>query len=647
MENVLDSFLVEIGFRPNKSQLANIGKTLSSLGENVSRVSEKMSDSFGSIGQIASVGLKKLVPALGDVGSSLTNVLGIAAKTGTALTAGFSAAFNLASSLLKLQAAITLGFSSLVVAIVATADHIANAELEYQLLGMHMMMTTEQAKRFKIASDAVGASLQDIAFNPELRARFEEMRDLMATMEKGFGDNYRENMRSIRDFFWDIKKLGVELTQGILPATLNKIFNRFGVTIEGVQEKFDSFVNSIAKNIGPISDWIADKLTPVLKDAQVIFYDLWETGKDLWMIFGDVADMFATLINVFSGGSSKIDQNANSFEKFAQILQTVVHGLAVFVHGMSMAEHAVMHMVDAVFLALHGKFKEALAEFKVGLSDIDGVSGSILGSLAGTGTGAMSGTAIGAVVGGALFSEIPVVGTAVGAAAGGTIGGLFGGVSGAAGGGFLGAHNPLASHSSGDGSQYDLKKLTDIANKYNIPPALLASLAQSESGIRQTDADGHVITSSTGALGVMQLLRSTARDLGVNPLDADQNVEGGAKYLSQQLARFGGNMQEAIWAYHDGPGAVENFLRGRGVISAEAQKEANTVLGRMNTNAYAAMSPQNTTTHNSEQNITIQTNIHLPPGSNARDTAEVVDNKIRQTMRDNAMININRLQSNN
>jgi soluble lytic murein transglycosylase-like protein len=66
--------------------------------------------------------------------------------------------------------------------------------------------------------------------------------------------------------------------------------------------------------------------------------------------------------------------------------------------------------------------------------------------------------------------------------------------------------------------------------------------------------------SSAGAIGVMQLMPGTARQLGVtNPHDIGQNVAGGAAYLREQLERFGNNVPLALAAYNAGPGAVMKY----------------------------------------------------------------------------------------
>lgn len=64
--------------------------------------------------------------------------------------------------------------------------------------------------------------------------------------------------------------------------------------------------------------------------------------------------------------------------------------------------------------------------------------------------------------------------------------------------------------------------------------------------------------SHAGAIGLAQLMPETARILGVNPRDPQQNLEGGARYLKQQFRRFG-NWRHALAAYNAGPGAVEKY----------------------------------------------------------------------------------------
>ncbi len=114
------------------------------------------------------------------------------------------------------------------------------------------------------------------------------------------------------------------------------------------------------------------------------------------------------------------------------------------------------------------------------------------------------------------------------------------------------------------------KLVHEAANKYQVDPKLVSAVAEVESGGDQA------AESAAGAVGVMQLMPSTAAALGVNPYDKQQNIEGGAKYLRQMLDNFGGDVRKAVAAYNAGPNAVKKY--GDVPPYPETQEYVNKVL---------------------------------------------------------------------
>jgi soluble lytic murein transglycosylase-like protein len=86
--------------------------------------------------------------------------------------------------------------------------------------------------------------------------------------------------------------------------------------------------------------------------------------------------------------------------------------------------------------------------------------------------------------------------------------------------------------------------------------------------------------SSAGAVGLMQLMPMTARELGVNPFVPEQNVEGGVRYFAQLLKRFGG-LEMALVAYNAGPGYAVRFARGQAALYGETRDYVRRVLSRL------------------------------------------------------------------
>lgn len=91
-----------------------------------------------------------------------------------------------------------------------------------------------------------------------------------------------------------------------------------------------------------------------------------------------------------------------------------------------------------------------------------------------------------------------------------------------------------------------------MADRYGLDPKLLGKIMGTESA-----GDPNAI-SPKGAQGLMQLMPGTAKELGVDPSDPFQNIEGGARYFKQQRDRFGSD-ELGLAAYNAGPGNVQKY----------------------------------------------------------------------------------------
>jgi hypothetical protein len=95
--------------------------------------------------------------------------------------------------------------------------------------------------------------------------------------------------------------------------------------------------------------------------------------------------------------------------------------------------------------------------------------------------------------------------------------------------------------------------IQSTARDFGVDPALVKAVIAAESSFEPE------AVSRIGALGLMQLMPETAAQLGVeDPLDPDQNIEGGTRYLREMLDRYG-DMRRALAAYNAGPDAVDSF----------------------------------------------------------------------------------------
>ena len=116
-------------------------------------------------------------------------------------------------------------------------------------------------------------------------------------------------------------------------------------------------------------------------------------------------------------------------------------------------------------------------------------------------------------------------------------------------------------------------KVGELARRFDLSPTLIEALVWQESRWHAN------AVSPVGARGLAQLMPGTARYLGVDANDPFANLEGGARYLREQLDRFDGDIERALAAYNAGPGRV--IAAGGVPRIRETQGYVAAIMGRL------------------------------------------------------------------
>jgi hypothetical protein len=520
----------------------------------------------------------------------LDSVMADAERTVTAHTGG------ILKRVLEMQAGVAGAFTSLSLAIVGMVDKVAMADQGYRLMGLRMLMTGESARKLDLITKGLGASLEEIIWDPELHRRAVMMSEDIDRWSRALGPDFEARMLRIRDFRMEFSRLEVA-AKFLGMQFVGSLFEKL-VPGKDAAEKLKNvhdWVTRLGDRIPAIADKLSTYAIPILKKT-------WEMFQEIGAVAKAAGLAFTNFIGLLSGDSS-IKGATFSFEKMAAAIGHVGDWMARFFGWIAHAEELLAHFTSAVALALGGKFAEAAEEFKAGLKDLTGGSGLLLGA----GAGGLAGSLYGAIQGGVAGAEIGAVGGPVSALIGGAIGAGGGatvaGTAGTAAGAGIGAlfgklrewispeigaqqksaavgaatstqpqpmragSPPSLSLLQATGTRADIvAAIESTADRYGVPRSLMLAIAQHESGMRETDAQGRTLTSrgvagesTGGALGIMQLMPGTAKEMGVDPNTALGNIEGGTRLMAKLLADFGGDTAKALAAYSAGEGAVKKY----------------------------------------------------------------------------------------
>lgn len=135
--------------------------------------------------------------------------------------------------------------------------------------------------------------------------------------------------------------------------------------------------------------------------------------------------------------------------------------------------------------------------------------------------------------------------------------------------------------------------IAKAAKKFGVPQPWIRAVMQVESGGRTMLGENQPITSSMGAMGLMQLMPDTYNDmraqygLGKDPYDPHDNIMAGAAYLRFLRGKYG--YPQMFAAYNDGPGNLEARLMGRGLLPNETQNYVASIANVLAGGGHGAM----------------------------------------------------------
>lgn len=348
MDNVLESYLVRLKFVPDGSSLLNFQNSLRTANRSVESL----------------------------IGGSGARLLGW-------------------------QGAATGAFIGMGTALAGLVDKVAMADQNYRLFALRMFTTQAVGRELSITMKALGASLDQIVWDPELHARAMQLFKDQEEIVKNMGVGFEYNMRSLRDLRFEFQRLGVILQYGsfeLVSDVFEKLFPQFGNFIT----KFHDWNDWLIQHLPQEANALANRVVGAIREIE-------DVGRHLFDLFEEGGKLLIHTIGIVSGDKSLASAKLN-WDSIGKAMSDAFQMLGKFIVGMTALETEALHLMNA------------LADFTSG-HPIDAVH-ELNAVKHGAGTQAAQTGA----------------GIATGAILGGTFGGPIGSVAGAGLGGYVGSH---------------------------------------------------------------------------------------------------------------------------------------------------------------------------------------------------------------
>lgn len=400
-------------------------------------------------------------------------------------------------------------FAAFGASVIGVADKVAMADQEYRLLALHMYTSLPVARELKIALDALGQPLENVMWDPELAKRFHQLVADQQAMTKALGPDFENQMYKIRDVRFEFTRLGVEVKY-LTMLVVEDLAKAFGTDMDGLLLKFRRFNSYLIENLPQIASWITSRLVPVLQDVGEVMSSVWGFTKQL-------VTTFTNLIALLSNDKA-LETSTADWRKFGTALVGVANLLADVTAMLFNLGKNIATILDAGVKAMMGDFKGAAKNIH-SMQPID--------------------------------ANLP-------------------------------SQKAITTRDAGPKMPSVLQSVQQAiaaqAKSIGLDPRLGLAVAAVESGggdvnaIHQFDKFGKPIMPglpNSHAMGIFQLQPRTARDMGVNAADTEQNIKGGLKYLQGLIIRYGSE-EQALQHYYGSGNPSQNKAYASRVMHVES-----------------------------------------------------------------------------
>ena len=198
-------------------------------------------------------------------------------------------------SWVKAAGLIVGAMSAITGATVGLMDKAAQADLKFQLFGLRMYMSTDTARKFKVAVDALGHSIDEIAWNPELLERYKSLIQLQGRM--GVAGGFESQMKYLRDIRFEFTKMKVEATYALfwigyyLSKHLGYPLEKFYSWLQGINKWIE--VN-MPRWTNTVAEWLA-RLIGLITPVGRLIWDVGSALGGLWEMLPKVGQAFVVL----------------------------------------------------------------------------------------------------------------------------------------------------------------------------------------------------------------------------------------------------------------------------------------------------------------------------------------------------------------